>query len=140
MKVDQYLQNRFIGRTIKVLSRALDFRSANHQVISGNMANIDTPGYKVKKLLFDQELQRAAKTHAVRLKTTDPDHLSYPSGKASGSFPVQTVDTRSSGSNQLNLDMEMAKMMRNNLLYEASAKLLSKKFNALRTAIDSGRR
>lgn len=140
MKGMNNLQNRFMDRTIKILSRALDFRSANHQVISGNMANIDTPGYKSKELLFDQELQRAAEKMSIRPKITDPNHLSPPYDNTIGTFPIRTVDTGSNDANQINLDMEMAKMMRNNLLYEASTRLLSKKFRALRTAIEAGRR
>ena len=43
-------------------------------------------------------------------------------------------------SNQMNIDNEMAEMVKNNLLYDASLKLLTKRFEALRLAIDAGRR
>ena len=41
---------------------------------------------------------------------------------------------------RLDIDSEMAKMAQNNLLYEASATLLSKKFKALKAAIEGRNR
>ncbi|MBW2610016.1 MAG: flagellar basal body rod protein FlgB [Deltaproteobacteria bacterium] len=140
MEINSPIQNRLMGKTIRILSRALDFRSANHRVISENLANIDTPGYRPKELRFDQELQRAADKSAVRLKTTDPGHFSHASEGTGGAFSIRSKGAGSTESGQLSIDMEMAKMMRNNLLYEASVRLLSKKFQALKTAIEAGRR
>ena len=41
------------------LSRALDLTSARQNLVSQNVANIDTPGYKARDIDFRQELQRA---------------------------------------------------------------------------------
>ena len=137
MDIKNSLQNKLMTNTSRLLSRVMDYRSANQEVISGNLANIDTPGYKPKELRFDQELKKATEKNGIQMKTTNPDHLSQPIESIKGSFPIYEVETSGNGdSSQLNLDMEMAKMMRNNLLYDASAKLLSKKFKALRTAIE----
>jgi flagellar basal-body rod protein FlgB len=133
MKMEHLLQNRFMDRTSTILSRILDFRGANQEIISGNLANIDTPGFKTKAFDFEKVLQRAADQTQLHLKTTDAGHIT------DHSLPrVRDVEIKESG--PLNLDTEMAKMMRNNLLYETAAKLLSKKFQALRNAIDSTRR
>jgi flagellar basal-body rod protein FlgB len=133
MKMENLLQNRFMDRTATILSRVLDFRGANQEIISGNLANIDTPGFKAKTFDFEKVLQRAADQAQLHLKTTDSRHIT------DHSLPrVHDVEIKESG--PLNLDMEMAKMMRNNLLYETATKLLSKKFQALRSAIDSTRR
>jgi flagellar basal-body rod protein FlgB len=133
MKFEKLFQNRFMDRTATVLSRTLDFRSANQEIISGNLANIDTPGFKTREFDFEKVLQRAADKAQIHLKATNQRHIT------DTSLPrVHDVEIRQSG--QLNLDIEMAKMMRNNLLYETSTKLLSKKFQALRDVIDSGRR
>ncbi|MBN2059450.1 MAG: flagellar basal body rod protein FlgB [Deltaproteobacteria bacterium] len=140
MDIKTSLGNVMMDRTMKILSRALDFRSSNHQVIAANLANADTPGYKNRELRFDRELKEALDKGRVQLKITDPNH--FPKDPASGgrSFPVHTLESGSNEESEQNLDIEMAKMMRNNLLFEASAKLLSKKFQALRSAIESGRR
>jgi flagellar basal-body rod protein FlgB len=142
VEVKDFVNKRLMGRTIGVLSHALDYRSANHSVISGNLANIDTPGYKPKELNFDQELRRAVEGGGISLKKTDARHFPHStaglySGK--GSHTLETREQDISESNQMNLDREMARMVQNNLLYEASAKLLSKKLEGLRLAIE-GRR
>jgi len=137
MDISNSLQNKLMTKTSRILSKVMDFRSANQEVISGNLANIDTPGYKAKEIRFDQELKKASEQNEINMKTTSPGHLSHSIENRKGSFPVYEVKSSGNGeSNQLSLDMEMAKMMRNNLLYDASAKLLSKKFKALRTAIE----
>ena len=133
MGVNNLLQNKLMGRTATILSRALDFRTANHKIISGNLANMKTSGYKTKELHFEEELRKAVEKTRVHLKATDPRHISY------SSLPnINDIEIKETG--ELNLDMEMAKMMSNNLLYEASARLLSKKFQALRAVIEAGRR
>jgi flagellar basal-body rod protein FlgB len=91
-------------------------------------------------LQFDEELRRAAESDSINLKVTNPGHISHFSTGRGNSFPVHEGEPAINGKGQLNLDMEMAKMTRNNLLYEASAKLLAKKFKALRSAIEAGRR
>jgi len=137
------MEKRLMGRTISMLSHALDYRSANHSVISGNLANIETPGFKPKELHFDRELRRAVEGGGVSLKKTDPKHLPESSSdvyKGKGLHSLETRDLDLSETHQLNIDKEMARMVQNNLLYEASAKLLAKKFDALRMAIEAGRR
>lgn len=42
------------------LGRFLDVAVARHQLVSRNLANIDTPGYRARDLDFRAELRRAA--------------------------------------------------------------------------------
>lgn len=126
------------GRTFEFLTRALDYRSANQSVIAGNMANIDTPGYQPKELRFDQALEQAVGRN-LKLKTTNPGHLPSSSQGKVHDFTVVDRETGTTDSDQPNLDQEMSKMMKNNLLYEASARLMAKKIQALRTVISQGR-
>ena len=144
MKIGELMQNRLTGKTVTLLSKTLDYRSENHNVISGNMANIDTPGYRPRELVFDQTLQRAVEKNAMRLKKTNPKHFSHYSGTlhyGDNNFTLKNQEReRTATSDELNIDKEMAKMLQNNLLYEAAARMLSKKFEALKGAIEAGRR
>ena len=140
--MDKLNISRMTGKTVNLLSHALDYRSANHHVIAGNMANIETPGFRPKELSFDKELERAVEKNEVSLRKTNSKHFSHCTGSLEHDGPHFTIQPAAQGpsdTGQMNLDREMAKMMQNNLLYEASAKLLTKKFEALRTAIDAGR-
>ncbi len=135
------INRTLFDRTMGILSRTLDYRVQNQRVIASNIANIDTPGFHPKKLKFDDELRRAMDETQVRLKKTDRKHfpgLQEP-GMEGQSFAVET-ESRSTGNDaSLDIDREMAKMAKNNLLYEATVKMLSKKFDLLRAAIE-GRR
>ena len=141
METGNPIESRLAGRTVALLQQALSYRSANHSVISGNLANVDTPGYRPQELTFDQELRRAVDGEGISIKRTDERHMPAPTdifgGKAS--HELVSNDQEIGESNQLNIDKEMARMVQNNLLYEASAKLLAKRFDALRQVIE-GRR
>lgn len=143
MDIKRFTVDRLVGKTVDALSRGLGYRSANHNVISGNLANIDTPGYRPKDLVFNEELQKAFERRAVVPVRTNPKHFSHYTGALGDSEPSYTLVARKAvktKTNQFNIDREMSRMVQNNLLFEASAKLLEKKFEALRTAIESGRR
>jgi flagellar basal-body rod protein FlgB len=129
-------------RTMSVLSRALDYRAKNHRVISSNLSNIDTPGYRPKTLPFEEELRRAATQEEASLRRTHPEHLPNRSGQAmAGTDPVPIEEGAPIGaSGSLDIDAEMAKMSQNNILYETTIKMLSRKFDALRMVIEEQRR
>jgi flagellar basal-body rod protein FlgB len=137
---DELGMNRTLfDRTVGILSRTLDYRVRKQRVIASNIANIDTPGFRPKKLKFDDELRKAVEDTQVHLKKTDRKHfpgLGEPGMEGPSSFAVEK-EPRSTGSDSsLDIDREMAKMAKNNLLYEATVKMLSKKFDLLRAAIE----
>ncbi|HVX61799.1 MAG TPA: flagellar basal body protein [Pirellulales bacterium] len=52
----------FDATTVPVLEQVVTFAQDRHQVLSGNIANIDTPGYRTRDLppeLFEASLRRA---------------------------------------------------------------------------------
>ena len=142
MEIKSMAGNNLMGRTIKALEQALDFRSANQSVIAGNMANIETPGYEPQKATFNQALLHAVEKNGastpdqVVLRKTHENHLPV----SSETERPYTIETYSAHSERPSLDREMARLAENNLLYEASVTLLSKKFQALKEVIGSGRR
>jgi flagellar basal-body rod protein FlgB len=56
------LSSLFQSSTIPVLEQVVNFTEARHGVLAGNVANLDTPGYKTRDLspaLFQQRLKEA---------------------------------------------------------------------------------
>lgn len=142
MNVSSLFQNRLTGKTIDLLSKALDFGSANHNVISGNLSNIDTPGYRPKKAVFDENLRQAVEQRAVRLRTTNRNHFSHLSStphKGEAPYSIHTTERKGAKGSALDIDNEMATMVQNNLFYQTSAQLLSKKFESIKLAIQGGK-
>lgn len=125
---------------IGALNTSLNLRLHNQGVISSNIANADTPGYKAKKMEFEGALRDAlnmdgglkqAKTHAghAGLEPTDPvNPVIYDDPNGVESLDGNTVDRAA----------EMAAMAENQLLYDASTEMLKRKLGMLKYAITEG--
>lgn len=133
---------KITDRTLAVLEKSLDLRAQNQQVIAGNMANADTPGYSARKLSFEADLQQAIKRPEMSTKPAHARHL--PVNGASlqhiqGRIE-RDVDTSGIGDgNTVSLDEEMFSLAENQLLYEAGTQILKKKLTMLKYAVSDGR-
>jgi flagellar basal-body rod protein FlgB len=135
------INHRLMGKTVGLLSYALGLRAKNHTMISSNLSNIDTPGYKPKGVNFEEELKKAVGEGPLPLNRTQEGHLpASPQASLTEEGPLSLEYFEEAPSGELDIDTEMSKMVQNNLLYEATAKMLSKKFEALRLVIEDRRR
>jgi flagellar basal-body rod protein FlgB len=135
------MNHHLMGKTVGLLSHALGLRAKNHSLISSNLSNIDTPGYKPKGVNFEEELKKAVGDGPLSLNRTHGGHLlASPGEPLTGAEPLTLESFEEPLPGELDIDTEMSKMVRNNLLYEATAKMLSKKFEMLRMVVDEKRR
>ena len=137
-KIDS-VKNMFMDRTSRILSKALDFRAVRQSIISGNLANSETPGYIQKEIPFEKELQKAFDNKSIKLAKSEPGHITSSEAIMDKNYNPYRLVREYGNPNELNIDTEMAKMAQNNLLYEASTRLLSKKFELLKAVIESRR-
>ena len=126
--------------TIGALNTSLNLRTMNHDLISSNIANADTPGYKAQAMEFESAFRAAlgigdgmqpAATNELHMhhKPTDPVHpVIYDDPNGVESLDGNTVDRAS----------EMAKMAANQLDYDASIELLKQKLGMLKYGISEG--
>jgi len=128
--------------TFQLLERAMDLRSTKHNVVMSNIANMDTPNYKAFDVIIEEEMEKtkgAGDTTSV--KKTHQKHLSGRNGSMGDVQPTleETAQTtlRQDG-NTVDIDREMAKLSENNLMYDALAQVISKKFQGLKDAIKGG--
>jgi flagellar basal-body rod protein FlgB len=126
--------------TVGALNTSLNLRELNQNVISSNIANADTPGYKAKKVEFESKLREILKTgDNLTLDAGHPDHIA-PRG-TEPVFPEIYDDpngVESLDGNTVDRAHEMAKLSENQILYNASAELLKKKLGFLRYAVTEG--
>ncbi len=130
-------------RDITLLERSLDFRARRNNVLAGNIANIETPGYKAKDLVFERALGEALRSQEPSpLQMTNPRHLdgrtATPLSRVQPKLiqsanPVVSVD-----GNSVDLEREMAKLAENQIAYQSLAQMISHKFLQLRTVIREG--
>ena len=136
------LPDPLFGNTLTALESVLDFQSERHTVLSTNVANVDTPGYKGNDVRFSDELKRAIDTEGtVPLRRTNEKHLPVGLGQMKGSHrtvPSNDAVRRLDG-NTVDLDKEMTKLAENSLYYNVTAQIVTKKMRLLRTAISEVR-
>lgn len=121
-----------------LLEKFLDISSLKHKLISGNIANVSTPGFKSSDVDFHGELRKAVGSkNRVRVTLTHPAHIQ--SHRSSGSSPEILVNKskESNGINNVNIDKEMANLAQNQIYYNIGARILANKITALRSAIKS---
>ena len=117
------------GKTYQLLSNMLDYRSSRHQVITSNVTNLDTPGFKPKDLKFPEELKKEMNSAPASLVRTDPRHIA--SQKNSTGKKYEVVET----GEKVNIDTEMMNVSENNLMYNLTVELLARKFSGLDTVL-----
>ena len=118
-------------------------RQMRNEVISSNIANAETPGYKAKRLDFEEALSRAIDIDRTQtLKTQDQRHFNVGGGGFNNLAPEYYDDTNpavSEDDNTVNRDDEMVRMADNKLMYDASVQLLNKKLGMMKYIINSER-
>lgn len=121
------------GKTIPELTEHLNYRNHRQEVISSNIANVDTPGYKAKETLFEKELESR-----LKLTTTDPDHVNKISRETTQYKIIEDPFSRiGNDSNTVDIDREMMKLNQNQILYDITAEIIARKFPGLKSLIDS---
>ncbi|MCY4524773.1 MAG: flagellar basal body rod protein FlgB [Halobacteriovoraceae bacterium] len=130
-------------KTIAALATSLNFRQMRQELISSNIANAETPGYKAKRVSFEDALARALDVDGKEnLNIGSSKHYNVGSGGFASLKPdiYQEVNgiVRDDGNN-VDRDGEMAKMAENKILYDASVQLLNKKLGLMKYAISSGK-
>ncbi len=121
-----------------LLEKFLDVSSFRHKLISGNIANVSTPGYRSSDVDFHGELKKALGNDGhLEMATTNPNHLHGRHSADSAPEIIVDKSKESNGINNVNIDKEMAGLAENQIYYSTGARLLANKFVALRNAIKS---
>ena len=127
--------NGLFDQAIDRLARGLEYTSRRHEVLTRNIANLETPGYRAIDVTFDDYLKPA------RAAIADATPISL--GPAAPGAPVARVVYAADGparddGNDVNLDRQMARVAENTLLNHTLVQLLAGRFSAVKQAI-SGR-
>lgn len=123
-----------LDQRVLPLQRELDLRLVRNQLISSNVANVDTPGYKARDLDFSRVL--AGETEQLALRTRDERHLT--DGEDGTGLPVrQSAGTARPDGNNVQIEEEMLKLTQNNIEYNALVQFISKYLSGVRRTIES---
>lgn len=130
-----------LGSTIELLVKNIDLRVKNHGVISANLANADTPGYVPGRFSFEGALKGALKgENELAPASAHPRHIPFKSGglgEVHGEIATE-AETVGEDGNGVSLEVEMGRMVENQIMYNASVQILAKKFEGVKYAIKGG--
>jgi flagellar basal-body rod protein FlgB len=110
--------------TVSLVEKALNVRTFYHKILSSNIANVETPGYKEKDMDFGKALESSAGSDQTKIPVQEKQ-------VADG---LNSID-----GNTVNMEDQITKLTENNLYFTSLARVISKKFAMMRYAISEGK-
>lgn len=131
----------FSDDALQAATLALRGLTARQEVIAGNIANVDTPGYSAKQVDFETTLMRTINQSStkVAMSKTSGMHLE----PTSWSSDFLATSNRSGGTyredgNNVDIDTELIDMSETNLKYQAISQGISSKLLLLKSIAQGG--
>jgi len=116
--------------TLRRLEEIIKFTMQRHNVLLSNLANSDTPQYRAKDIKFESVFDE----ERLRLRNTSPTHLRALEISGDTELTVEAGAPWLDGNN-VEEDVEMAKITENALLYQATLRLINDRFRMYRNLI-----
>jgi flagellar basal-body rod protein FlgB len=116
---------------LNFIENRLDVSAKRQQLISGNIANVDTPGYLAQDVTFDQQMAM------LNLSGTSTRHL----GLSVDSAGIRVTDSSSEvkpNGNSVDLDRELTESTKNGLEFVMLMQFLQNKLRTMRSSITEG--
>ena len=138
------MSNNLFDKTTNALGASINLRLLRQSITAGNIANAETPGYKAKKVDFEEALSRAIDTDGMRQMgeghgeqlITGPGAISRVRADV---YDNPDINITNDG-NTVDLEREMATLAENTILYKAALQLINKKMAALKYSVTEGNR
>ncbi len=129
---------------VPLLGKALDVYTLRQKVISSNIANITTVGYRAKSVTFEDQIAGSMQENVITPAVTDQGHIAGAASEAAVAGP-QIVDAPTenslsgdplaSGLNNVDIDNEMANLAKNQIRFKFAARLLTDTFRDIQDSI-----
>ena len=114
--------------------QALQIQRRRMELLAGNIANADTPGFQARDLDFNKALS-AAMSGSGALDTTNAAHLQTTATAADPALMYRVPMQPSADGNTVDVQTEQAAFMDSAMHYQASLSFLDGKLKSLLTAI-----
>ncbi len=136
---------RIFSFTHQLLELSMRVRGARHEVLSANVANADTPGFRPRDIDFNSVMRTAMDLddHPVTRERQMDEILAVPLAMDTAIYEASAHDRRHGeerfDGNSVSLDRQIALLNENALSYESSLTLFSRALAKLRYVISDGR-
>lgn len=118
--------------------KALTVRNDRMEVIAGNLANANTPGYKARDIDFQKAMQMARTDQSQSLSRTHEKHFE---GKLQrqGEIEFRVPNQPDTGDgNTVDVQMERNTFLDNGMRYQAGLQFLTGKIKGMKKALQGG--
>lgn len=128
----------FNASTIPVLEQVLNFSQSRHNLLAGNIANLDTPGYKVRDLNLNQFQSKLREAIEEKNKPNEP--LSPGLVATRDSDPMRSVKESIPGilfhdESNVGIEQQVMEMTKNQIMHNMAISLMEQQMRLLQTAI-----
>jgi flagellar basal-body rod protein FlgB len=125
--------------SVEHLRASLDYHLARHNLLTANLAHVDTPGFRPMDLQRSGSFEGALNT---ALATTQPGHISQArssNGEAWKVIEDSSGATTGTDGNGVSLDREAVKIATNQIRYDTLASLVQNELSGLAWAANDGK-
>jgi len=127
------------GKGFELHAQGMQIRTQRAEVIAGNIANADTPGYKAKGMNFQKAMQQASLQQQVGMSRTNAKHFDVRT-ELNNRVDFRIPDQPDTGDgNTVDVQVERNLYLENSLEYQAGVQFLNGKIKALKNVISGGR-
>lgn len=130
-----------IFSNMRFLEKGLDAAWTRNQVISNNIANVDTPNFKSSKVEFESVFKSALENEGFTTKRTRDKHAAFSDDIDSvmpGIVQNNGITMRMDGNN-VDIDYENAELAKNQIYYNTLIEKMNSEFSRLKMAINEGK-
>ena len=137
------LQQIMNSPTMDYMQRGLAAASLRQEVISNNIANVNTPKFKRSDVVFESLLARElgldAEDRKLKMVRTCDRHLPAAplDGRAEARIQPDDSTTMRVDDNNVDIDAEMASLAKNQIYYSAMAKKIGSYIQGIKSVIST---
>lgn len=137
------LQQIMNSPTMDYMQRGLAAANLRQEVISNNIANVNTPKFKRSDVIFEsllaKELGLDDDEKKLKMVRTHDRHLpmASPDSRAAARIQLDDSTTMRVDDNNVDIDAEMASLAKNQIYYNAMAKKIGSYIQGVKTVITS---
>ena len=139
------LSNMFDSSPLGALEQVVNFTQARHGVLAGNIANIDTPGYKSRDLpvdAFQTRLKEAVQAQRAAATSPSFEINAQIAGKPTGVGDENWDQVRETADDILfhddhdvSLETQVTEISKNQVMHNMALTIMNAQFRLLRTAV-----
>jgi flagellar basal-body rod protein FlgB len=128
----------FQSTTIPVLEQVVNFSQARHTVLAGNIANMDTPGYRVRDLSVGDFQSRLREAIETRHKPQPSTSLGNPTDQRMPAMAKVAEDVETilyHDDSNVGIEYQVTEMVKNQMQHNLALTIMSNQMKLLETAI-----